>query len=220
MTPVLFLLLLFAVGEQARAPTGKWEHMTTKSEMDDPEIAAISLAAENEIFEPRGTRAVRPELVIGCGAGKMFVYITTRLQIHPEPEGFDPENPAREKHPVRLRFGSQKPLRAQWWVGRRRESLAAPDPGAVVVRLVGEDGMVGEKRFLFEFTPFDSGPTVVRFRIDGVTQAVWKIREYCGLAGGDAPEVPSKPAPADPPKAKKRPVQPPLDSRRDGPIIR
>jgi hypothetical protein len=165
MFSISFLFMTSVLASQPQAPksvqANKWIFNESKSAFDDSTTIVVSLDAENVV---QGfLQTTRPTLILRCRENRTDAYINVGMAANPE---YGSDN-----FSVRLRFDSQTARREQWSESTSRDALFSRAP-IEIARALSQ-----AQTFLFEFTPFDASPAVVRFDVRGLDIA--KLETTC-----------------------------------------
>lgn len=148
---------------QVKPATAKWQRTEAKSEMDDSKTIVLKLSAETPIAGWL-TKSVVPSLIIRCKEKRTDLYIVTDMAANPERgDGFS----------VRLRLDSKEAVRETWSESTSKDSLFSHDAVALATSLENTS------TFLFEFTPFNSAPQLVRFDVRGLQPELTTLSQAC-----------------------------------------
>lgn len=148
------------------APETRWSVSTGVSEMDGSPTVSLSLAAEGEIQGWLNSGS-RPMLYIRCRENKTDVYVVTGMQANPEYGLFNEAS-------VRVRLDERAPTRQRWGESTSGDALFAPRPIAFARDLARAE------RLAFEFTPYNSSPQTVHFRLEGLSPLLPQVASACG----------------------------------------
>ena len=171
---VINAMLTAGKGAPAAAETGsggdtagngsQWHKAESKSALDDSTTVGFGLQAEDSIDGPVGKST--PVLIVRCQDKKVEVFISTGMPASVE-EGTD-------DHHVRLRFDGDAPQVEAWSEATNNEALFAPEPARLIKALVGA------KKMVFGFTPFDANPQVAVFNVTGLGHQLAMTSGACG----------------------------------------
>lgn len=143
---------------------GKWQVRNSVSPVDDSKTVVLMLDADTEI---RGwLSAHKPSLIIRCKQGKTSAYINTGMQ------------PTREHGSDYItgtfRFDKNKATTLKMSKSTDSKALFFDNEIGVIKRIAKHQKM------LFQFTPFNSSPTMTTFQIAGLAKALKPLRKVCG----------------------------------------
>ena len=156
-------------------PLSRWRVSSKKNEMDG--VVTTTLITRSLNLGAAGA------LIIRCGGDKAEVYVSVGDQVQPELGG---------GHSVRIKFDSEAPIPEGWNESTDSRALFSYLPLQLMHRLLTT------KRFLFEFTPFESSNRVLSFDLTGLFRAITPaITKSCGELSPDdqdpyKPEVKSR----------------------------
>lgn len=153
-----------APAQQTTTGVGKWTVRKDTSPIDDKTNVYVTLDAEKEISGwPQ--KSYLPTLFLRCKEGKTEAYITTGMAPGVEGSG--------DGCTVRLRFDKERVSPAYMSKSSDNEALFFPDAVKRIKQIMQHETL------LFEFTPFNSSPTMTSFDLRGLTEALKPLRETC-----------------------------------------
>ena len=142
-----------------------WKLKISKDLMDESNTVVISRDAENYITYWPG-ETTQPVLVLRCKRDKTEVYIITGATAEPEYGLFE------EVH-FRLKFDKGKPKSYIFSESTSRDAYFAPQPISLIRK------MLKHKVLYVEFTPFQSNPQVIKFKLDRLDEVIGKLKKAC-----------------------------------------
>jgi len=149
-----------------------WRVQTSTSAMDGSKMVALQLDSDSEF--PGSFGMHRATLVLRCKEKKTEAYIVTGTRASVEN--------TEETHAVRLRFDQAEPVTEHWSESTSGDTLFARNGRQLIDRLVKADVLT------FEFTPFDAGPAVVRFALNGLGDRLPELAQACGWSDKGKPK--------------------------------
>jgi len=156
---------------------GKWQQSESVSPIDDSKTVVLRLEAENKIDGWLG-KTVRPALLIRCKEKKTELYVSTDLATNPE---------RGDAATVRLRIDSRPAVTQQWKESTSNDALFAPRP----IQLARD--LAAAETWLFEFTPFNSNPALVRFDVRDLKAHLDAVSTACDWKeAGSTPTIPPR----------------------------
>lgn len=127
------------------------------------ESLAISLMAEKAV---KGwMKSATPRLIIQCAKKKAEIYIETIMPL---------EVTQVDKQIVSVQFDNNKPTRQRWQEIANAAVAANARDSALLIRQFAQS-----KKFIFEFTPFNSPPVKAEFDISGLEAFQPKLVTLC-----------------------------------------
>lgn len=158
------VLILTAAAVFGQSQSAKWSRFTERSPLDDSKTVILSVAGEGPI-EGWPKKIVIPKLVVRCQEKRTQVYVDTEMAANPEiGDGFT----------VRLRLGQSQATTQLWGESTSKDSLFSPEPIALTRQLLTVD------RLLFQFTPYNSTPTLAEFDVRGLSRLIGELASSCG----------------------------------------
>lgn len=158
----LFLLCMStaALADNATSQQfGKWLVLPASS--GGNASLALSLKAEKEV---KGwMKTYIPKLTIQCNQGKADVYIETGMGL---------EVTMVDQQIVRVKFDDNKPVN-QRWREVTNATMSARDATGLIKQLAQS------QKFIFEFTPFGSGPVQAEFAVAGLSAYMPQLAGAC-----------------------------------------
>jgi type VI secretion system protein VasI len=147
------------------AKEGKWSIHTKTSLVDDSTNVFLFLSAESEI-SGWPSKISTPELIIRCKENKTEMYINTGIASHVEYGNTDSAT-------VTLRLDKEDSFTVKMGKSTDGEALFFSQPIVYVKRLMNHS------QLLFQFTPFNSSPTMTTFELDGLKRVIKPLRTHC-----------------------------------------
>jgi type VI secretion system protein VasI len=146
-------------------PGTKWTGgAAEKSAMDDSQTVSYHLEAENEI--QGWVKRYKPDLILRCKEKKTDAYVVTGMSAQPELGVHDAAT-------VKLRFDDEPAVEQEWSEATNNEALFSPRAVQLIKRIASA------KRLRFQFTPFNSSPTIVEFDVSGFGDRIDLLAKTC-----------------------------------------
>ena len=147
-----------------QAPLPVWIGSRTASWMrDGSKTIGFELQASNEV--PIWMTRTRPLLVVRCLSRTTEVFVVT---------GAASIEPQSGVHTVRLQIDDEEAALQQWVDSESRQELFAPNGVALTKRLAQA------RRVRFGFTPYNAGPVVADFVVEGFDKLAGLVAGTCG----------------------------------------
>lgn len=141
-------------------PPGKWQVLASPP---GEESLSLSLKAEKEV---KGwMKSATPTLTVQCSKKKAAVYVETWLPL---------EITQVDKQIVRVQFDNGRPSPQRWQELTNAAMGASAKDSLLLVRQFTQ-----AKRFVLEFTPFNSPPVHAEFDITGLEALMPQLARIC-----------------------------------------
>ena len=144
----------------------KWKVTKDVSPIDDSVGVSLALEAGSQI-SGWPAKVTRPTLVLRCKEGQAAVYIVTGMSPNVE-YGHDSAT-------VTLRFDKEKSVEHATHKSTDGEALFFGDSTDLMNQMVEHASM------LFQFTPFNSSPTLTTFDLRGLATAIKPLKAACAI---------------------------------------
>ena len=149
--------------KQTTTGVGKWRVRKETSPIDDKTIVLLNLDAEAPIKGWPSKEEV-PTLILRCKESRTEAYINT---------GMSPQVEYGDGATARVRFDKERVTEIRMGKSTDGEALFFPEAIKIIKQMAQHEAM------LFEFTPFNSSPTMTTFDLKGVAEALKPLRETC-----------------------------------------
>lgn len=110
-------------------------------------------------------KSATPRLIIQCSKKKAEIYIETIMPL---------EVTQVDKQIVSVQFDNNKPMRQRWQEIANAAVAASARDSALLIKQFAQS-----KKFVFEFTPFNSPPAQAEFDISGLEAFQPKLAGLC-----------------------------------------
>lgn len=139
---------------------GKWIVSSENNPIDDSTTVTLFVRADsgNTKFDNSTSMAVR------CKTGEIEVYISWGHYL-----GSD------NSHNVLVRVGKSKAEKSKWGLSTDRKGTFHPNPKAFLKSMLAETSLVAQT------IPYNESPVIAVFNIEGINNAVGKLKEACPL---------------------------------------
>jgi type VI secretion system protein VasI len=153
---------VFPVPTAAQPATGKWRVSREHSSIDDSVSVFATLTSDS--FDAWLHKGDGPTLILRCMDHETSAYVATSLGAQPENGG---------DYTAAVRLDGQKAFKVSMREATSNDALVFSGGAAMIKK------MIGHKRMLFRWVPFDSPPAIATFDITGVGEAIKPLREAC-----------------------------------------